>query len=145
MCRRSACQTLHRLLWARPRVSWAHTVAPVVAIREASAGPADDGRFQALEVVNDSFPNAADIGDLRILSHPNAIVNAAAEMFREVSVNVRRDGSDLLIRKDVDSGGRGARRASAHQRQPGKEELSSVHSVDYKPRANGGFCRGTVR
>ena len=74
-------------------------------------------------MVNEIFPNAADIGDFRILSNPDAIVDAAAEVFREMSVDIRRDSSDLLIGKNVDSGGRGARRAKARKRQSGKEKL----------------------
>ena len=44
----------------------------------------------------------------------DAIVNAAAEMFHEMSVDVRGYGSDHLIGENVDSGGGGARSPRAH-------------------------------
>src|SRR5581483_5462529 len=107
---------------ARPLAPRTYAVAPVVAIGETAAGPANDGRFQTFQIIDQGFTNPAGVGDLRILSHPNAPINAAAEMLRKVPIDIRRDGSNGFIGKNIDPRGRGQSGARRKQGEAGKQE-----------------------
>ena len=77
-------------------------VAPVVAVGEAAAGPANHAGLQRLELVHQRFADAADVGDLRLLADPDAVVDDAAEVFDEVAVEVGGDAADRFIEQDVE-------------------------------------------
>ena len=66
----------------------AHTIAPVVAVGEASARPADHGRLQAFQILDERFSNTVNVWDFRVLSNPDAVVDATPEVLREVSVSI---------------------------------------------------------
>ena len=67
----------------------ADAVAPVVAVGEASAGPADRRpRGQAAAAVDERAPDAAGIGNLRAFADPDAVVDDAAEVLDEVPVEI---------------------------------------------------------
>ena len=81
----------------------ADAVAPVVAVGEAAAGPAQDGSFDGAHRVDEGLANAIDVGDFGAFANPDAVVDNAAELLDEVRVNLRRDGADGLSGKDVDA------------------------------------------
>src|SRR5262249_54208906 len=70
-----------RAILARP-----DAVAPVVAVGETPARPPDDARLDSLHRFDDRLPDAADVGDLRVLAHPDAVIDHAAQMLDEMSV-----------------------------------------------------------
>src|SRR5207244_9432544 len=74
----------------RPFVGRADAVMPVVAVGEAAAGPADHGRLELLQIVDERLAEAADIRDLRALADPDAVVDDAADMLDEMSVQLGR-------------------------------------------------------
>src|SRR6185437_12119982 len=111
----------------RAPVAWADAVAPVVAIGKASARPANNRRLDALQIVDEFFPNASDVRNFSVLSDPDAIVNTAAQVFGEMSVNVGRNRSYWLIRENFDGRRCCKRGTRGEKRKPGKHELSSVH------------------
>ena len=69
----------------------ANTLAPVVFVGKAAAGPADVGDMQRLKGGDDIVADAPGIGDGGIGADPDAFVDAVAEMFgklaEEVAVN----------------------------------------------------------
>ena len=70
----------------------ADAVAPVVAVREAAARPAQVRRADPLHVVHELLADAVDVRDLRVAADPDAVVDDAAEVLDEVPVEVRADG-----------------------------------------------------
>ncbi len=75
----------------------ADAVAPVVAVGEAAAGPADDGDVNLLHAIDDLFADAVDVGDARTFADPDAVVDDAAEMLGELAVDLGGDGADALV------------------------------------------------
>src|SRR5690606_11399957 len=73
----------HRALVART-----NAVAPVVFVGEAAAGPTDDRDLELLERLEHVGTEAACIGNGGILAYPDAAVNAATEVLRELAVQV---------------------------------------------------------
>src|SRR5437868_1111263 len=88
---------------ARALVGGADSIAPVVAIGETSAGKAHNGRFDPGHLVHQFFPNAVDVWDPGILTHPNAVVNDATEILHKVAVDIGRDRSDELVENNFDT------------------------------------------
>src|ERR1039457_5654860 len=74
-------------LFRRGREARTDAVAPIVTVGETAARPADDRRPDLAHRVDQRFPDATDIGDLRVLADPDAVVNDAAEMLDEVAMN----------------------------------------------------------
>ena len=75
----------------RTRTRFADAVAPVVSVGEAASGPAKVGCADALHVVDELFPDAIDVWDFGVAYDPHTVVDHAAEVFDEVSVDVRAD------------------------------------------------------
>jgi hypothetical protein len=117
---------------ARPLAGRADAVAPVVAVGEAAPGPAEVRGADALHVVHELLPDAAEVGDPRIGADPDAVVDDTAEVLDEVAVDVRVDDRPRLRRVDLDLGVRGEQRAKAHERgNPGHGNgLEKVTSMD---------------
>ena len=78
----------------------AYAVHPVIIIGEASSRPAQHRGPEFFERLQCRQAQAFSIGDFRIPAHPEAIVDAASEMFDEVTVNVRIDPADFAIEPD---------------------------------------------
>src|SRR5215475_14415147 len=81
-----------RAVFARP-----DAIAPVVAVGEASARPPDDARLDSPHRFDDRLPDAADVGNLRVLAYPDSVVDHAAQMLDEMAVDFRRDSADRLV------------------------------------------------
>jgi hypothetical protein len=99
----------------RTRSRRADAVAPVVAVGKAAARPADDAGLQRLEFVEQRLANAADVGNLRVLADPDAVVDDAAEVFDEVTAEVGCDAADRFVEKDVQPPVDGLRRRAARR------------------------------
>ena len=78
------------------RLLGADAVLPVVGIGKAAAGPAHDGNADLLQRVHHILAHTVDVGDGRVLAHPNAVVHQAAQMLAEVAVNVLVDVGFLV-------------------------------------------------
>ncbi len=78
-------------------VARAYAFFPVVIVCKASARPAKDGDIELFQCVDDVFANAAYVGNGRIFAHPEAFVDAAAQVFGEVTVDLRGDSVLALI------------------------------------------------
>ena len=83
----------------------ADSVAPVVFVGEAAAGPAQDGNLQLFQRFDNVRAHAVDVGDRRILADVEPAVNAAAQMLGEVAVNVAVDLRARMRRVDGDDCG----------------------------------------
>ena len=66
----------------------AYAIHPVVFVRETPAGPTQVGDVDRFEGFDDVGANAPDVGDRRVFADPNAVINAAAQVFGEVTINV---------------------------------------------------------
>src|ERR1700738_4777326 len=73
---------------ARAFVALANAVAPIVAVREAPAGVANDRRLDLAHFLDQLFANAVYVRNFGVFTYPDAVVNDAAEVFGEVPVNV---------------------------------------------------------
>jgi hypothetical protein len=78
----------------RPFVAWSNAVAPVVLIGKTAARIPNHARFKFFQVVDQRFADAVVVGDLRFLTDPDAVVDNAAEVLDEVTVDVGRYRSD---------------------------------------------------
>ena len=104
-------------------------VAPVVIVGETAARPAQYGH-QPLQVLHRLPAIAVDIGNRRVLAHPQTAVDTRAQMLGELAVQFRADEANLLGSVDTDAGwlqgesspggqNRGRRRAGAeHEAAP---------------------------
>jgi hypothetical protein len=86
--------------WALRRLP--NAIHPVVTVREATSRPTYDGYMDVLKPVEQLGPDAMTIGDLRVLSHPYAVVNDAANVFGELPIYIRRYLARRLIQKYLD-------------------------------------------
>jgi len=59
---------------SRTFLGWTNSVAPVITVREATAGIADHRSFDLAHFVDEILANTADILDLRILPNPNPVI-----------------------------------------------------------------------
>src|SRR5690606_35285535 len=91
-------------------------VAPVVLVGETAAGPAHHRHLQLLQRRDHVVAVAAGVGDLRILAHPDAAVDAVAQVFGELAeevaahlgaglVGTQRRGGGGLVLGAGDAGG----------------------------------------
>ena len=79
----------------------ADAIHPVVLIGEAAARPAQHGDLAGAQSVDDVGTDAAQAGyGGGVFADPDATVNAAAEMFCEVAVNMAADGGVAQIGVD---------------------------------------------
>src|ERR1700679_1688747 len=95
--------TLPEISSTRAVGSRTNSVAPIIAVSKASARKTNHRRLDLLHLVDQLFPNATDVRNLRVFSNPDAIVDDSAQVFREVPVNVRRDNSQRFVKQNLDS------------------------------------------
>ena len=81
----------------RPLVARADAVAPMVAVGKAAAGPAEIRDFNFLERGDNVVAHAAGVRELCVFADPQAVVNAAAQMLGEMSVDVAVDFVFALV------------------------------------------------
>src|SRR5262249_9098126 len=74
---------------ARPLITRTDTVFPVIAVGTAAAWPTNDRCMNAAHCVDQSGPDRVCVWNAGTFADPDAIVNNAAEVFCEVSIDVR--------------------------------------------------------
>src|SRR6185503_1113068 len=84
-------------------VSGADAVAPIVLVGKAAAGITNHTRLKLLQIIDQRFANAVVIRNLRLLAHPDAIVDHGAEVLDKVTVDVWRDRADRLVDENLDA------------------------------------------
>ena len=75
----------------RALLAGADAVHPVVLVGEAAAGPAEDRNLDPLQRLHHVVADAARVGDRAVLAHPDAAVDAAAQVLGELAVDVAVD------------------------------------------------------
>src|SRR5262245_51409576 len=80
----------------------ADTVAPMVAVGEASARPAEIRSADSLHVINELLANPVVVRNPGIASDPNAVIDHAAEMLDEMPVQMRVDNCAWFVRRYFD-------------------------------------------
>ena len=78
----------------------ADALLPVIFVGKASARPAQHRQTDAFERLHNVRAHAVDIRDGAVLAHKETVVDAAAEMLGEISVDLRLDDRTRLIRED---------------------------------------------
>ena len=78
----------------------ADALLPVIFVGKASARPAQHRQTDAFERLHNVRAHAVDIRDGAVLAHKETVVDAAAEMFGEIAVDLRLDDRARLIRED---------------------------------------------
>ncbi|MNN88215.1 hypothetical protein D3C81_2058720 [compost metagenome] len=76
----------------------------MVLVSKTAARPAQHRDVQSPQCREYVVSNAAGVRNRRILAHPDAFVDTAAEMLGEVPVNMAADRSNRLIGIDRDFG-----------------------------------------
>src|SRR3954470_17917353 len=76
-----------RTLGARP-----DAIAPVIKIAKTAAGPADHRHMDFLERIHHILAIAADVGNFAVFPDPDAFINAAPQMFGELSIDMTVNG-----------------------------------------------------
>ncbi|OPZ70388.1 MAG: hypothetical protein BWY82_02081 [Verrucomicrobia bacterium ADurb.Bin474] len=69
-------------------LAWADAITPVVFVRKTPAGPTQLWNLQFLQRSQHVIAVAVGIGNRRIRSDPDSFVNAMAEVFGELTVDV---------------------------------------------------------
>src|SRR5215813_7052858 len=80
----------------------ADAVAPMIAIGEAPARPAQIRSADSLHVFNELFANPVNVRNLGITSHPDAVIDHTAEMLDEMPVKMRVDDRAWFVRRYFD-------------------------------------------
>src|SRR5690625_3842260 len=83
----------------------ADAVPPVVVVGEAASGPAQVGDAQGAQRLDHVVADAAGVGDLGVLAHVEAAVDAAPQVLGEVAVEVAADGGAGQVQVDDHAGG----------------------------------------
>jgi hypothetical protein len=78
---------------ARTLIFGPNPILPVVVIRKAPARPPQIRNLNLTEGGNDIVADAAGIGDGRIFANPEAVINAASQMFRKVPIDMAINAS----------------------------------------------------
>jgi hypothetical protein len=73
----------------RPLRCGTDTIFPIVTIGEAASGPANNGDMNLVHHVNQLRTDTISVGNLRLLSHPHAVVNDSTDVLCELAVDVR--------------------------------------------------------
>ena len=76
------------------------------------AGARAASRHGSLDVphfVDEFFANSINVGHFGVRAHPNPVINDAAQILREMPVDIGGNGSQRLVREDFDAGIPGAR------------------------------------
>src|SRR5436190_22745446 len=75
----------------RPLVARANAGAPVIGVGVAAAGPANDRHVKPLQRLDNIAAVAADVRDGRILTDPDAGLDALPQLLGELPVDLRCD------------------------------------------------------
>ena len=94
---------------------------PVILVGEASARPPHDGHFDRAERVDGVAADAVLVRDAGVGADPQALVDAAAEMLRELSIDATVDrwlgvSATVIMVSSRQQGGDGARRPCFYTR-----------------------------
>src|SRR5262245_19182367 len=81
---------------------WAYSVAPVITVGEAASRPALIRSADSLHIVNELLANSVYVRNPGIASHPDAVIDYAADMLDEMTVEMRVDDRAWFVRRNFD-------------------------------------------
>ena len=76
---------------------FADAVLPVIFVRKATAGPAENRHFYLLESLDNVPAHAVYVGDRRVLAHINAVVDTSSQMLGKMTVYLGIDVSFFVL------------------------------------------------
>jgi hypothetical protein len=103
----------------RPLVSRTDSVAPIVAVGEAAARVAHHGRFNLFHMLDHVATQPVHIRHFGLGSDPQPVVNHAAQVLREMTIDVGRDDSLRFVKQNVDARIGRRRRLLGQRRETG--------------------------
>src|SRR5262245_47667997 len=68
--------------------AWSNTVTPIVAVSKTATGPTDDRRLDPPQGLNQGVANASSVRHLGIFTYPDTVINNAAQVLGEMSVDI---------------------------------------------------------
>src|ERR1700675_3903181 len=92
------------VIGTRPFWGTAAPLAPMVSVSETATGPPIVGDADALHVVDELPPDSPDIGNLRIGSDPDTVVDDTAQMLDELAIYMRADLRPIRLDRNLDVG-----------------------------------------
>jgi hypothetical protein len=84
-------------------VARADPILPMIIVGEAAAWPAEHWWFQPAQGFDDIRAEAAYVGEGRIFTDPDAVIDAATEVLDEMTVDIRIDGGECISRIQSDA------------------------------------------
>src|SRR5664279_5580307 len=113
---------------ARALPGWTNSVAPVVAVGETTAGEANDRRLDLAHVFHKFASDAVVVGNLGILTHPDTVVDDAAEVLCEMAVDIWRDGAQLFGEQNLNTASRACGRSQRRYRAAEQQQAAGCQS-----------------
>ena len=110
-----------------PLVARPDAVLPVVFIGKTAARPAQHRHLDFLQRGDHVIADAAGVGDRAVFAHPDAAINAMAEMLGKLPVDIAIDDRPRLIGLDDERGVEDRRRLLRRRR--GKTESQSQNDA----------------
>ena len=80
---------------------WPDSVHPVILVCKAAAWPAKDRNLDLSECIYDILSHAIDIGNVRVFTDIDSLVDAATQMLRKMSVDFLIDSVFFMRSVDV--------------------------------------------
>ena len=81
----------------RTLFTWTDTIHPVVFIGKTATRPTQVGDLDLFQGSNDIVTDTIRVGDVGIFTHPQTAINAMAEVFGKLSIDMTTDGHGTLI------------------------------------------------
>ena len=72
----------------------------MIAVSETTSRPADYRRVELVQRVNDAAPDAINIGNRRLLTDPDAVVDTRSNVFNELAMQMGLNSRDWLLEVD---------------------------------------------
>ena len=91
---------LPKVCAARTLVGRADAIAPIVTIRKAAPGKADDRGIDLAHLFDQFLADAVHVGNAGVLAHPDAVINDSSQILGKVPIDVRGDRSQRFVQQD---------------------------------------------
>src|SRR5271163_1757130 len=83
---------------------WAYAVLPLISVRETSARPSNDRRFDAFQGVHCVYAQTVHIWNLRIWADPNPFIDHTADMLGHLTIHSGINRANRLVKENGKAG-----------------------------------------
>src|SRR5215831_5869810 len=85
-------------------VSGSDSITPMILIGVAAARPSQDSKIEALERCDHIIAKAASVRNRRVFTNPDAVIDAAAQVFGKTAIDIAADRRTRLVSANRDLG-----------------------------------------